>query len=541
MSNPNVVQAIPLAQIRPNPNNPPLNQGEIDLMMASLKELGQETDAKVRPLTEEEKAADPDHLYELIGGHLRFAAAQRLGWPTLSCKVMDKDPAQAATSAFVDNRTRKRSWLEDDLDIGRIAKLNGSQRKTADELEISKSRVNDASQVFNALTPTSIALIRQNLAQVTPSDEAGARNSGTQNKPFLINEWMIRTLADLGDPQAVEKALLVVLDHHLTQPQIQQLVAWVQAGNPAEAFDPKAAKAGYKASVPKEATHTALAAKADPVVTSAVHTTKAAHAPKSVQATHADSPITGAKAHQESAQPNLAAHPDGSQQAMGSAETALFEAVAGMSVIAKIRSKIKKGQRPNLFEVCLLAVYNLWHGLVLLVKNSFRLTKQAVKWTFKAVKMTWKLLKESLEIVGLYKYIRAVFVLGMIATLLFGAWYVHKYGTRGLVHLVYSKIVPAPAATPVPTPHPIVQTVEAVPTVVTEMPTPVPDKVVTQTKMNPTPDAKGNMNGPLAQSNPAARPVNSQQTPTAKPQGDLLTQGTDAITKGAGLMKAFGF
>ncbi len=403
----------------------------------------------------------------LIGGHGRREAALLNQFKTLKCTIEDITPEETISAAARDNNIRDMHWWEWYLVIEGVDKTSQkSQRDIANELGQTQTRVNWALKITKTLNPAARIMVKENIQK---SLKNGDYDVITKNKGFSITEQTLLTLAGLEDPDKVQQALQLVLDDYLTADQAKRLVTWVQAGNPvdsfkestqpkraprlaasaqvAESFDPKAANpSASRPQAEKQALSIPISPKPK------MGTNPATHTPKSVQATHVNSPITGAKAPQESAQPNLAAHPDGSQQAMGSAETALFEAVAGMSVIAKIRSKIKKGERPNLFEVCLLAGYNLWHGLVWLVKNGFRLTKLAVKWTLKAVKMTWKLLRKCLEIFDLYKYVQAVFILGIAATLLFGAWYVHEHGTRGLVHLVYAKLFHSSESSAVPTP-----------------------------------------------------------------------------------------
>ncbi len=564
MSNPIVVQAIPLAQIRPMPNQPRrvITQEAIDLMASSLTAIGQEDPVKVRPLTPEEKATSAGVEYELIGGHIRFAGAQKAGLATLNCQIWDVTPQVARRKARIDNQKTDMYWLDWVLEIEDRSKEadDPTQEAIAAEFGVSQDQVSRALRVAAGLTQASRDLLYASCVKLGP------QKAITQNP--------IQALVTLGDPLEVEKALPTVLDRKLTQPQVQALVASLKAGNPAHTHVTAPKASASRPQAEKQALRVPISPKPEMGTTPALH---------------ADSPIAGAKAPQESAQPSHAAHLVGEQQAMGSAETALYEAVAGVSVIAKIRSKIKKGERPNLFEVCLLAGYNLWHGLVWLVKNGFRLTKLTVKWTFKAIKFVWHLVMGLLKFFRVYQFAQAVAIIGLLIGLFIGGSYVHEHGTRGLVHLVYTKIVPAstPAPTPViptpqPTPQQPVSVVDVNPTVVnTPVPTPEasqpvkkavltkteptlePTAVPTTVAQAPTPNAKGNMNGPLhadshlesahsnngpqpevsaqTQSNPAARPVNSQQTPTPKPQGDLLTLGADMATKGARLIKTFGF
>src|SRR5271170_6760934 len=83
---------IPLAQIRPNPNNPrgPVNPADAQAMADSLREIGQKTPLKVRTLTEEEKVQFAPFEYLLIGGHVRLEGAKLADMETL--QALDMPP-----------------------------------------------------------------------------------------------------------------------------------------------------------------------------------------------------------------------------------------------------------------------------------------------------------------------------------------------------------------------------------------------------------------------------------------------------------------
>ncbi len=70
------------SKIMPNPDNPrgPVNPTEAQTMADSMKEVGQKTEVRVRPLTEEERTKFPTYEYLLIGGHVRLAGAKLPGW-----------------------------------------------------------------------------------------------------------------------------------------------------------------------------------------------------------------------------------------------------------------------------------------------------------------------------------------------------------------------------------------------------------------------------------------------------------------------------
>jgi ParB/RepB/Spo0J family partition protein len=231
MSKDPVFLRIPTKRIRPNPNQPRrfITQSAIDAMEASLREIGQQTPAKVRALTEAEKAQDPDHDYELIGGHIRHAGAVKARLATLDCLVLDLTPEQAELAGLVDNQTTDMHWLDWVVAIEKLnqgpAKLK--QQQIADRLGVSQARVNNALKIAKALTPASRELIYQQLIKLGP-------DKAVTERPTLA-------LAGLSDPKEVEKALPVFLDRRMTEPQAQRLVKHLKEGKPLEAYDHQSA------------------------------------------------------------------------------------------------------------------------------------------------------------------------------------------------------------------------------------------------------------------------------------------------------------
>jgi ParB/RepB/Spo0J family partition protein len=217
---------IPIKRIRPNPHQPRrvMTQSAIDAMESSLREIGQQTPAKVRPLTEAEKAQDPDHDYELIGGHIRHAGALKAGLETLDCLVLNLTPDQAELAGLVDNQTTDMHWLDWVIAIEKRynAQIEKSQRKIAVELGFTQPRINSALKVAKALTPASRALIDKLLI--------------TQGPEKVPAERAALALADLGDPKLVEKVLPVFLARRMNEPQAKGLANHVKAGNPPETY-----------------------------------------------------------------------------------------------------------------------------------------------------------------------------------------------------------------------------------------------------------------------------------------------------------------
>ncbi|HJT23801.1 MAG TPA: ParB/RepB/Spo0J family partition protein, partial [bacterium] len=153
LSNPTIVE-IPLTQLLPNPRQPRrrFRPGSIQAMAESLRALGQETPLKVRPLTAEEKAANPGFEYLIIGGHRRRAGAELAGLPNLDCMILPLTPAETHLASVMDNNQEEMDWWDWDLAIEEESKATGlSQRKLADRMEVSQPKVNNALKVLKAL------------------------------------------------------------------------------------------------------------------------------------------------------------------------------------------------------------------------------------------------------------------------------------------------------------------------------------------------------------------------------------------------------
>lgn len=156
-SAPLTVQSILLAKIRPNPKNPRKVKSDeaVDKKARSLQANGQESAVKLRPLTPEERQADPDHDFELIDGELRYRGALKLGWPALDAIIFDIPPEEAQWKAVMSNEWEDLHWLsryeaiEDRLN----SSSKPTQQQVADELGVDQQAISRASKVLRLLNP----------------------------------------------------------------------------------------------------------------------------------------------------------------------------------------------------------------------------------------------------------------------------------------------------------------------------------------------------------------------------------------------------
>ena len=255
MTNKTIV-SIPLTKIMPNPHQPrrSFREGSIQEMADSLTAVGQKTELKVCPLTEAEKAENVPFEVMVLGGHRRRAGALLAGLEALDCIVLDIAPEERGFYALMDNNLDEMDWWDWDVAIyeqfQRPPKL--TQTDFAKRIGKSLTKVNNALNVVGSLTPTAKEMIDQNLGK-TPSNgsQSGQPKKGektlifdlpsrnAKNKGFMISEYTLLALANLEDPLKVEKAVKVVMDDYLDEPQAKQLVAWEGMGHRLEDYTPQ--------------------------------------------------------------------------------------------------------------------------------------------------------------------------------------------------------------------------------------------------------------------------------------------------------------
>ncbi len=216
---------IPLSKIRPNPDNPrgPVDSQEAQAMAESLREAGQKTEIRVRPMTDEEKAQYTPYEYLLIGGHVRLAGAKLAGLESLRAVVVEKGtPDEEFDDVCIDNRLTDMGWWKWDLAIEKRMNLPPkiTQERLAARWKLSQAKISTAVKVTKFLNPASRELVDQNLKQPGVNYQPLI----TKNKGFLITESILLILADLEDPQKVEAALRKVLDDQMTEAQVRQMV-----------------------------------------------------------------------------------------------------------------------------------------------------------------------------------------------------------------------------------------------------------------------------------------------------------------------------
>lgn len=104
-----VGKMVPLSTIEPDPNQPRSAMGDLDELVASIREKGVLEPILVRPRPDDESdtPAPPGILYRIISGERRYRAAQEAGLYEVPVIEMDVSEQEALEIALIENLQRK--------------------------------------------------------------------------------------------------------------------------------------------------------------------------------------------------------------------------------------------------------------------------------------------------------------------------------------------------------------------------------------------------------------------------------------------------
>jgi len=230
---------IAISKIKPNPNNPRhiMRTDLIDKLSASIKEIGLLSPIKVRELTPEEmasldkpspvsspleKSEGGGYEYQLISGHRRLLACQKLGWTEIPAEVLKVTKEQEMFLLGLENMGLSMFWLEKYEYIENLMKEcpNLKQQEVADRLQTTQRYISCALKVIGVLN-------------------AGAREKIYTNciksGGWEVSEAAVFALTDLAtgqpdDQNRVEQALKEVLDREMTEKEVKAMVEQMKSG-----------------------------------------------------------------------------------------------------------------------------------------------------------------------------------------------------------------------------------------------------------------------------------------------------------------------
>jgi hypothetical protein len=200
----------------------------VEARAASMSATGLATPIKVRPLTPEEltQEQDKDIRYEIVGGEIRYRAALKNGLKEIDTLVRPITPQEALKEAIQDNIGFQPTWFETYLAMEGLVKgpPEMEQKEVAALFEVDERTVSRAIRITKLLNSASRTLIVETLNR--------------KDSAWQINEAPIYRLTDLGDASVIEKALPVVLEKRMNEPQVKELVVHIQAGGDPTQFEP---------------------------------------------------------------------------------------------------------------------------------------------------------------------------------------------------------------------------------------------------------------------------------------------------------------
>ena len=102
-----VGKMVPLSTLEPDPNQPRSTMGDLDELVASIRDKGVLEPILVRPRPETEDEAPAGILYRIISGERRYRAAQEAGLYEVPVIEMDVSEEEALEIALIENLQRK--------------------------------------------------------------------------------------------------------------------------------------------------------------------------------------------------------------------------------------------------------------------------------------------------------------------------------------------------------------------------------------------------------------------------------------------------
>lgn len=102
-----VGKMVPLSTIEPDPNQPRSTMGDLDELVASIREKGVLEPILVRPRPEADEPAPAGILYRIISGERRYRASQEAGLYEVPVIEMDVTEQEALEIALIENLQRK--------------------------------------------------------------------------------------------------------------------------------------------------------------------------------------------------------------------------------------------------------------------------------------------------------------------------------------------------------------------------------------------------------------------------------------------------
>ncbi len=218
----------------------PIQPDEIERKALSMKTTGFVKEIMVRTLLDEERAADPDHDFELFEGALTFEAAKRLSMPMLTANVFSDMTEWEAVGLLneLSRLTRYRTWIHLYRTIEKTREIDPKITVTEAAIRLGED-TNLANQVYPVmalLNKSARDAIDQSIYECHEglTDIGGYRFVQELSIPLIRLEKISKDLEETQ--KVVEEVVNVAIENEMEEDEIEELVDWALDGNDPREF-----------------------------------------------------------------------------------------------------------------------------------------------------------------------------------------------------------------------------------------------------------------------------------------------------------------
>ncbi|HEX7184765.1 MAG TPA: ParB/RepB/Spo0J family partition protein [Thermoanaerobaculia bacterium] len=188
-----VGKMVPLSTIEPDPNQPRSTMGELDELVASIRDKGVLEPILVRPRPEEAAASGPAGvLYRIISGERRFRASQEAGLYEVPVIEMDVSEQEALEIALIENLQRKDLTPFEEAEGYRLLAENHSYTHEEIASAVGKSRTVVTESLSLLQMPPRVRDTVQALAITSKSLLLEVLKAGTEGEMIELLEEVAR-------------------------------------------------------------------------------------------------------------------------------------------------------------------------------------------------------------------------------------------------------------------------------------------------------------------------------------------------------------
>ena len=196
-----VGQMVPLAEIEPNPHQPRSALGNLDELVASIRERGVLEPILIRPRPG--ARPDADVRYRIISGERRFTAAAEAGLYEIPAIEMDVSEDEALEIALVENLQRK--------DLTPFEEAEGF-RALQDRYDYTHDRIASAVGRSRTMVTESLQLLKM----------PGRAREAAQALNIQSSSVLLEVMRAADDEDEMISLLEKVSDHRLTRDDLRE-------------------------------------------------------------------------------------------------------------------------------------------------------------------------------------------------------------------------------------------------------------------------------------------------------------------------------